>query len=106
MSIRAKRVIIVLVVFALLAGLFFIITVRSTQQKEHRQIEVQLYGYRLDNKMIMQDTNGKLWEIPYNDRITADDIVLLDVTGYKVNKVYIQIIEANTEPETLGEGHG
>lgn len=104
MSMRAKRVIIVLVVFALLAGLFFIITVRSTQQKERRQIEVQLYGYRLDNKMIMQDSNGKLWEIPYNDRITADDIVLLDVTGYKVNKVYIQIIEA--VPETLGEGHG
>lgn len=103
MSIRAKRVIIVLVVFALLAGLFFIITVRSTQQKERRQIEVQLYGYRLDNKMIMQDSNGKLWEIPYNDRITSDDIVLLDVTGYKVNKVYIQIIEA--VPETLGEGH-
>lgn len=51
----------------------------------------------------MQDRNGKLWEIPYTDRITPDDIVLLDVTGYNVNKVYIQIIEA--VPETLGEGH-
>lgn len=99
----SKKVIAALIILALIAGLFFIIIVRSTKQDEHRQIEVQLYGYRLDNKMIMQDGNGKLWEIPYTDRITQDDIVLLDVTGYNVNKVYIQIIEA--VPETLGEGH-
>ena len=99
----SKKVIAALIIFALIAGLFFIVTVRSMKQDEHRQIEVQLYGYRLDNKMIMQDGNGKLWEIPYTDRITADDIVLLDVTGYNVHKVYIQIIEA--VPETLGEGH-
>lgn len=95
---RTKRVLAVLLALTLLAGLFFVITLRTTHKNENRQIETHLYGYRLDGTMIVQESSGRLWEIPYTERITDSDTVLLDVTGYEVNKVYVEIV---AEPETV-----
>ena len=88
---------IILVVF-ILTGILFAHTLNKAKAPETRQINAELYGYRVDGGIILQDQNGRLWEVPYTDEITANDIIRIEVTGYEVNHVWIEITWM--EPET------
>ena len=101
MNRRTKVVLTILLTLTLLAAVFFITTLRSTHRaEENKQVTAQLYGYRVDGRLILQDRTGHLWEIPYTDEISESDIVLLDVTGYNINHVYVEVITTTAETET------
>lgn len=99
MNHRTKVILAILLVLTLLAIVFFITTLRSTNKvEENKQVIAQLYGYRVDGHLILQDRTGHLWEIPYTEEISESSIVLLDITGYNINHVYVEII-TTTETE-------
>lgn len=81
-----------LIILMLVAAVLTISTIRKLNHKEEtRQVEVSLYGYRTSGNIILQDTNGQLWEIEYTDMVTSESIVLLEVTGYDINRVFLEL---------------
>ena len=98
-----KRILaILLVVLIVVAILIAVPTVKSLNKRdEHRQVEASLYGYRTSGNIILQDSNGQLWEIDYNDAVKSDSVILLDVTGYQINRVFIEVPNPT---ETVNQG--
>lgn len=99
----SRRIFVVLlIILMIVAAILTINTIKRLNHKEEtRQVEAMLYGYRTSGNIILQDTNGQLWEIDYTDLVTDETIVLLDVTGYKINRAFIEIPKPT---ETVNQG--
>lgn len=96
--IKKRTILLILLAIFIITTIFLTIhTINSTKAPERRQVDAALYGYKVDGGIILQDTNGQLWEIPYTDKITSADTVMLEVIGYDVEHVWVELV---TNPET------
>lgn len=92
-------------VFALIAliivaiGVSIIVVNSIKHQDERRQVEASLYGYRTNGNIILQDTNGQLWEIDYSDEIDSQSVLRLDVNKYEVERAWV-LLKTETVTET------
>ena len=95
---KDKIALFAIAVVALIAIVLLVSVINANKAPERRQVEAQLYGYRVDGRMIAQDTNGQLWEIFNTDRIGLNDTLRLDVKGYEVERVWVEVTEtANSD---------
>ncbi len=95
--IKKRTILLILLAIFIITTIFLTIhTINSTKAPERRQVDAALYGYKVDGGIILQDTNGQLWEIPYTDKITSADTVRLEVVGYDVEHVWVELV---TNPE-------
>lgn len=95
-----KRTVAIIIAVCILFGLIFTISARVKQQKEMPILrEATLYAVKTDGIPVFKDNTGELWEIQWLTEVTAQDLVLLEITDSKITRTWIEVVQDSGDGE-------